>query len=743
MPGIRTIAAVLLAGLALDSFAIDPSPQPRLKVALVLSGGGARGLAHIGVLKVLRDARVPVDFIVATSMGSIVGGAYAAGHTPEEMEELVNNADWDQIFSDRAPREYLSFRRKSDDLRLIGKSELGIKKEGLVLPRGALGSQNLEEFLRQIAHPASDARTLNDLPILFRAVATDLATGKAVILSDVPLPIAMRASMSVPGAFAPTQVNGRLLGDGGLVRNLPVEVAREMGADIIIAVNVGTPLLPKEALSSAFGVAQQMINILTEQNVEISLNALRPSDILISPDLAGVTFVDFDHGPDLIKRGEAAGRKVVERLEALGWKPEQYAAWEAIRTRKPQYHDRPVFEVVVKGAERTNAEAIKREVESRAGIAVGAQVSDEQLLRASRMLHGWGEFERVDARTEFDAGHRSVVIDVDEKPWGPNYLRIGGGASSDFQTDATFAITLQHTRTWVNSWGAEWRNELSLGNTRRIATSFYQPLGPGSPWFVEPFAEAVKYSTDVFDNGYRRTDRLTVAQQTYAAALGLRLGDSGVARLGAGYQNYRVKPLIGTSFAGATSDSANVAIADLIFDTLDDVNFPRRGYIVEATGQALYYRGDNRDPIQTFLLGGFAPVTFGRLTLLGIANAAHSRDDRGGFSLGGLFNLSGTPVGSVTGSHAGLVGGLVYYRTDQLLPKPLGRNVYVGLSLEAGNAWKNRSEVSFGDLKKAGSIFVGLDSLIGPLYFAWGHTAGGQSSFYLLLGRPTDRLGRN
>ena len=513
MPKLRFAAAILSAVAALGAFAQSTQP-PRPKVALVLSGGGARGLAHIGALKALRDARVPVDLIVATSMGSIVGGAYAAGHTPEQMESLLATADWDQIFSDRAPREFLSFRRKADDLRLIGKSELGLKDGGVVLPRGALGSQNLEEFLRRIAHPASDARTLNDLPILFRAVATDLATGKQVVLEDVPLPVAMRASMSIPGAFAPSEIGGRLLGDGGLVRNLPVEVARQMGADVIIAVNVGTPLLPREALSSAFGVAQQMINILTEQNVEISLKALRPGDILISPDLAGVSFVDFDQGPELIARGEAATRGQLARLAALAWEPEKYAAWEARRTRAPESHQLPIWEVVVKGAERTNPVAVERELEGRAGIARGALVTDTQLVEGARILHGWGDFERVDVRTEFDKGHRNVVVDLSEKSWGPDYLRIGGLASSDFQTDSRFSLTMQHSRRWVNTWGAEWRNEITLGETRRFGTNFLQPLGPGSPWFLEAQAEAVKYSTDLFDNDYRRTDRLTLTQKT-------------------------------------------------------------------------------------------------------------------------------------------------------------------------------------------------------------------------------------
>ncbi len=717
-----------------------PSLLAAPKVALVLSGGGARGLAHIGVLKVLREARVPVDLIVATSMGSIVGGAYSAGLTPAEMEEMVTAADWEQMFSDRAPREYLSFRRKSDDLRLIGKTELGLKKDGLVLPRGALGSQNLEEFLRRLARPASDARTLNELPILFRAVATDLATGEQVVLEDVPLPIAMRASMSVPGAFAPTQVDGRLLGDGGLVRNLPVEVARAMGADIVIAVNVGTPLLPKAALGSAFGVAQQMINILTEQNVQISISQLLAEDVLISPDLRSVTSLDFDRGQELITLGEAAARKVLDRLKALGTTAERYAAWENLRTRKTGTYDLPIAEVIVKGTDRVNPQALKNEIAARENIVAGARVDDEQLVRGARILHGSGDFERVDVRTQLDNGRRNVIVDVDEKPWGPNYVRLGARAVSDFDTESSFSLTLQHTRTWMNSWGAEWRNEVTLGDSRRFATSWYQPLGPGSPWFVTAEAETRKNSADIFDAGFRRTDRLTLSTTAVLASFGARLGNSGVARVGMGYQRFRVAPLIGTTLAGGTvKDSARFLAADVTFDTIDDTNFPRHGYVVNVGASSQHYHDDApNDAVRTYLVTGLKPLTFDNFTLLGIATAARSRDDRGGFGLGGLFNLSGTPVGSLAGSQAVVFSALGYYRMGELLPRALGRNVYLGASLEAGNAWQGRSDVRLGDLKKAASMFIGLDSIIGPLYFAFGHTFGGQSAVYLFLGRPTD-----
>jgi NTE family protein len=640
------------------------------------------------------------------------------------------------MFSDRPPRQDLSFRRKEDDLRFIGKSELGIKKEGFIFPRGAFGSQNLEDFLRLVARPASDTRNLDQLPIPLRAVATDLVTGEVVVLRDVTLSVAMRASMSIPGAFAPTNVDDRLLGDGGLARNLPVEVARDMGADVIIAVNVGTPLLPREALSSAFGVAQQMINILTEQNVAISLAAMRPRDILISPNLAGVTFVDFERGPELIALGETAARQVAARLAALSVDERAYEAFEFRRTRHPVAYDQRVALIKVDGTARTNPEALRRELRERLGIVTGESVSDEQLVRAARVLYGTGEFERVDVHAESVEGRKFVVVEVEEKPWGPNYLRIGGRAVADFHTDARFSVTLQHTRTWVNSYGAEWRNELQFGDVRRASTSFYQPLAPGSPWFVEPILQAVESDYDIFGAGNRRTDRITRGTNSAAADLGRRLGDTGVARLTFGAERYRATPVISRSTEGTVKDSGKYARFNVTFDTLDDANFPRSGYLAGAAMQAIKYSGDPRSAVQNFGLQALFPVTFGRLTLLGIAATERSRADRGGFNLGGFLNLSGTPVGALAGSQAAYVAGLAYYRVGEL-PRALGRSWYAGLSLEAGNAWVRRADMSAADMRKAASLFLGFDTMIGPLYLGWGHTFGGDSALYLFLGRPT------
>jgi NTE family protein len=731
-------AITLLAALSFDAFAqaVDP---PRPKVALVLSGGGARGLAHIGVIKALRDARVPIDFIVATSMGSIVGGAYAAGHTPETMEKLLAEADWELMFSDRPPRGDLSFRRKEDDLRFIGRSELGVKADGVVFPRGAFGAQNLEEFLRLISHPAARARTLNDLPLMFRAVATDLVTGEAVVLSEVALPLAMRASMSVPGAFAPTAVDGRLLADGGLSRNLPVETARELGADVIIAVNVGTPLLPRDRLTSAFDVAQQMINILTEQNVGISLAALGPRDILISPDLSGVTFVDFKRVAEIISRGEAAGRAHATQLARLAAAAPAYAAWEASRTRISSVPHLPVAEITVEGTRRVNPEALLVQLRDRIGLYPGREASEEQLAAAARTLHGSGDFERVEVRSHLDRGRRIVVVDVEEKPWGPDYLRFGARAVSDFQGEGRFSLIAQHTHTWMNSWGAEWRSELQLGDVRRLATSFFQPLGPGSPWFVEGGLSTARSDFDVFGNGLRRTDRLTQSITNMTATGGVRLGRSGVARLALGHERYSTRPLVSSTLDTPTHESADFAQLFMTFDTLDDANFPRSGYLWGAGSTTYRFASDKSVLVQAYLAEALVPVTWDRWTLLGLARAGRTqRDGNAGFSLGGFLNLSGTPVGAVAGSQVASAALLAYYRMGDL-PRALGGAYYAGASMEAGNAWTRRADVRFGDVRTAASLFVGLDSIVGPLYLGWGHTFGGGSAFYLFLGRPTNR----
>ena len=363
------LLAVSLSATAQTGSPIGPGgpaakPASRPKVGLVLSGGGARGAAHVGVLKVLEELRVPVDIIVGTSMGSIVGASYASGNSLSEMERDIATITTASLFTDRPPRADLPMRRKADDSTPYIIPELGVTGDGIVLPKGIVTGVSVEAQLRKLVK-FTTVRRFDQLPIPFAAIATDLGTGEMVVMKEGSLITAMRASMSVPGGMAPVGMDGRQLVDGGLVRNLPVDVARSMGAEVIIAVNLGTPLMKPEEITSVLSVTGQMINILTEQNVRRSLAELKPQDILVEPALGNFSAGDFDNLPKTVPIGEAAARKVADRLRALSLAPEQYAA---LRQRQGPASKEAMITVVdeirVEGTKRINSQVVLQSMQT-------------------------------------------------------------------------------------------------------------------------------------------------------------------------------------------------------------------------------------------------------------------------------------------------------------------------------------------------------------------------------------------
>jgi NTE family protein len=366
--GLATLVlSVALPAQGADAQAGDKPSRP--KIGLVLSGGGARGVAHVGVLKVLEELRIPIDYVVGTSMGSIVAGAYSTGLSAQEMQRIIEGVRWDRVLQDQPPRPERSIRSKRVDRYNIYGAELGVRDGKLLFPAGAIVGQQLEIFLGSLVGGAVDVRSFDDLPIPYRAIATDVETGGMVVLDRGNLAFAMRASMSVPGVFAPLEIDGKLLVDGGLVRNLPVDVARELGAEVIIAVNLGTPLLKREELASVFGVTAQMINILTEQNVQASLTQLGPKDVLILPELGSFSAGDFTHATDTIPIGERAARKVADQLRRYSLDEKEYAELRAKQLALSRGQTLQVDEVRVDtaGLRRVNPEVVKAQIKTKSG----------------------------------------------------------------------------------------------------------------------------------------------------------------------------------------------------------------------------------------------------------------------------------------------------------------------------------------------------------------------------------------
>ncbi len=701
---------------------------PRPKVALVLSGGGARGFAHLGVLKVLQEQRVPIDMVIGTSMGSIVGGAWAAGHRLDDLRELVQGTDWDAVFAATAPRRERDYRRRSEDLNYLTRFSFGVSREGLVLPRGTFQAHELDSILRKVALPVQHRTNLDELSVPFRAVATDLVSGEMVVLRDASLFAAMRASMSIPGAFAPIEIRDQLLIDGGLVRNLPVDVARKLGADVIIAVNVGTPLTPRHKLKSALDVAQQMVNILTEKNVMQSLGELGPQDILISPDLAAYSFSDFAAFSKIEAAGEVAARSVQARLAALGIDAERFAGWEAARTGRPNVPEPiRIDDVRILGTSFTNPQVLLRELD----IRPGESYSIQDITSGMRRLSASGDFDRVDFSIAGPEGARRLLVTPSETLVGPNTLRFGGRLESDFRNNNRFEILALHTLRWVNSYGAELRTLLRVGSARELGTEFYQPLSLGREWFVTANAGV---RGDDFERRLGNTGfTAALGSRTYdiGGTIGYRLGLDGEVRLGYGLRRLQTFPRAVQSLIPSTDDQFQVFGARLGWDTLDDPSFPRSGNLVVIDwSRASDLRSGSDLRRDAGLLVWENAQSIGRSSLSSSIRLGYGRGGASPLPLGGFLNLSGSPPETFTGDRT-LLARMVFSHRLQAVS-----GVRVGVSFEAGDAFDRGETLRPSSLKRALSLLAGTDTPFGPVYIGWGRTFGVRSSLYLFLGRP-------
>jgi NTE family protein len=709
------------------------SERRRPRVALVLSGGGARGFAHIGVLRVLRDLRVPVDMVVGTSMGGVVGGAYAAGAALDDLEEVALHTDWERVVADRPARADLTFRRREEDVDLPSRLELGLHRDGLSLPPAAAGNAALEQTLVRLLPADTHEQPVDQLALPFRSVASDLVTGELVELSDTPLFLTMRASLAVPGVFAPVRVNKRLVVDGGLLRNLPVDLARQMGADIVIAVNAGTPLAPEKNLGTALGVAQQMINILTEQNVQRSLKELGPRDLLIAPALDGISFLDFRSAEAAIAAGEQAARALAPMLSRLAVEPDAYARYEAARLAPFPQRDAPVrlARVDVQTDGRINPAVLQAQT----GLAAGQERTREQVRRAAESLYGRADLDRIETDIEDRDGARHVELKVNEAYWANSRLRVGLELGSDFDDANRFAVKLMHVRTSINSWDGEFRTLMQIGDQRGLAMQLYQPLGAGSPWYAAPLLEFGSASLDVFTAG-RRSARVAFGNYRSELALGRQLGNWGDVRYGWYRQRASVGPVIPDP-VGVEKVKAYGKTHYLRYrvDTLDSLGFPSRGALVDAqVERSLSSTGDPAASavvstqmvgLRAFRSGNLAGHVYGEFSR-SLTGAAPLR-------LGGFLRLSGSQPDSIGGRRIAFAR-VVLARTIGTLPVTLGGAVRADFSIEAGGAFDRAGDATGRPFRQAFSGFFTADTRFGPAYFGAGATRDGDRTFYLYLG---------
>lgn len=727
-------------------------PKARPKVGLVLSGGGARGLAHVGVLKVLERERVPVDVIAGTSMGAIIGGLYASGMSAEQLERELLKVDWDGLFASRVSRQELSQRRKEEDYEISPAIEVGLRDGRFRVPLGTVSSRGLELLLRRYTLPVREVRDFDRLPTPFRAVATDMETGQPLVLKEGDLALALRSSMSVPGVFAPIEVDGRILGDGGLVDNVPVDVARAMGADVVIVVNIGTPLAKRETLGTLLGVTAQMINILTEQNVQRSLASLTSRDLLITPMLGKLSAADFANTPDFIQLGELQANAQVLQLGDFAVDEASYRQWTLARAQPPSERP-PLAFVRFEGSELTHPERFAAQLETQPGLRFDPLAAERDVRR----LAASGDYDRVDFQVVHagaeEGGGDGLVFNLDDKAWGPNYFKLGIDLSTDFSGDSDFNIKISHNRHWIDANGTEWRNIVQIGSKPSWYTEFYRPLrwveSLGWDWFVAPSAliRREQFTTYVDPEG-PESGRVRRTTEGLALDLGQPWAQWGELRLGAYMRRWTDKPLlIGEGYEGSpdsqTRREQGLRVRATV-DQLDYAFFPQSGFRVQAelAGGALTESGEQRDEGDDFTRfegdGSFVFTlakrhTFNLYARAQMAAGGAPSQGLGLYSLGGFQNLSGYKTNQIGGNYLVFTRVGYYYR---LPPLALTRGTFAGFTIEAGNAWDRRDDVSLGRLRSGFSAYLGADTGIGPLYVGLAWAPRGDAAIYLFLGRP-------
>lgn len=734
-PGLVIVGICLFGAVSAQRIqAQELNSAERARIGLVLSGGGARGAAHVGVIQVLEELRIPVDFIAGTSMGAIVGGLYASGMSAAELLDVVETSDWSKLLSDRPPRNRRSFRRKSDDVGFLVDFDLGVSKNGLVFPAGLIQGQNLEIALKRLALPAISTDDFDTLPIPFRAVATDIVTGEAVVLDSGDLAVAMRASMSAPGLFKPVRLDGRVLVDGGVANNLPVQVVKDMGADILIVVNTGFPLLPEEELGSAFALTKQMLTILINSRAQDQIALLSADDILIAPDLGGLESQDFSRLGEARQLGREKAQELADRLAILSVPEEQFAAYRQ-RLKSGEKEPPVIDRIVVENQSRLSPKVI----ESRLLDQQGTILNIEQLESDISNIYSFDTFETVTYDIVRDTGSNTLLIEATEKSWGPNYLRFGINLEDDFSGNSNYNVAARLTRTEINKLGGEIRVELQVGETPRVFAELFQPLDYESRWFINPQVELSRSGDSVFDNSGSQLLQLGSDDARISLDGGRQFGNWGGFRFGVtrlfSESEIRIGP---PDFPDGSAELTNVT-ASFEYDTVDKLAVPRFGANVSLEWIAPRESLGSDFDVDVTALDFLKPQTWGNNTLLHWWSfGSTTKGDEFGlrpFSLGGLFSLSGYAPQELDGRHVG-IGRLLYYRRlgDRVLPA-INTTIYVGASIETGNVWQDTAAISFDNTLTAGSVFVVFDSLLGPLYIAYGAAEGDRKSAYLFLGQ--------
>jgi NTE family protein len=719
---------------ALSTGEDDATTRPR--VGLVLGGGGALGAAHIGVIKVLEELHVPIDCIAGTSMGALAGGAYASGMSASELEQFVTSINWQAVFNLEQVRRYQPMNVKRENETVSNKLEFGVHGDGLIAPRALIDTQQIESVIREMVAAQSNVRDFDKLPIPFRAVATDLRSGKMVVFRSGDLAVALRASMSVPGAFAPVEVGDWLLVDGGITRNLPVDVARESCADVIIAVDVDSVPPSDDELRSATGSVGRMLDILIDRNEQASFDSLTDKDVGLTIVLPDMGSTDFQKSRTAIDQGELAARAAASRLASLAVSPEAYAQWRESRMQHVPAGSTLVAAVRFEGVDASNTAYLQSLIRTRPGKPLNEHRVSDDALR----IYANGNYESVAHHIERSGNTATVVFTPRPKSWGPTFIAFDFGLEASLSGDPQLLGSALIRRTWPEAGGKEWRGAGQLGGLSYLETDFRLPFGQTRRAFILPRVGWYQSDEDIY-LGDERVATYAFRSLRGEMRIGLEMGTWGELQAGL-YQR--------------TNDTIKL-LGDLRLE--DQRGYPDAGYLLEferdTRDSDLWSTTGSRQRLEAVMsergLGAkdsYKSALFEwNQSALFRSNALVFFDLAGGSAFGTVppvqqnFRLGGP--GAMTGLQRGQLRsadfvysrlGLGWRLTDVRVL--LNMDLYAGAALEGAQAWNLLDAAPDTNFDLGLQLFVGGRTPFGPVQLTGGYGPHGNYAFFLSLGRP-------
>jgi len=722
----RALFYVLPLLLPLSAGALE-SQRPRPRIGVALEGGGALGLAHIGVLEWFEEHHIPVDYVAGTSMGGLVGGFYAAGQSPKDMEQLIAGVDWKAVIGDKTPYEELSFRRKEDQRALPNSFLLGLRN-GVSLPAGLNAGHQLSLLIDKETLPYYEMKSFDELPVPFRCVATDLVTGKPSVFKDGSLGEALRATLSIPGVFRPIQDSEKVYVDGGLVNNLPSDVVREMGADIVIAVHLERTPVEAKDIHSLFGVLGQSVRVVIAEN---ELRGLAQADAVVTVDMKGFESIDYKANKSIVRKGyeAAAGKERLLQNFALG-----EAAWaEYLRERDGRKRTPPGAPEFVK-VEGTNPEAA-RNLEKFLQPLTGKPINSARVDNYLTRLTGIGKFDSAGYRLTRQEGREGLLVRVHEMGYAPPMIQPAFEMDGSESGDVDFTIGARLTFMDVAGYRSEWRTDFQLGNTYGVQSELYRPFTASSKWFFAPHADAsdtafkfVTKNDPVADFRFYRED--------IGGDLGYGFNRFSELRVGyqMGYLSTRLR--LGAPEIASVKGRVGAARLRYLLDHTDDPVIPRRGFSMETNFRWFDTSPGAAEgfPSLQEQLNYFQPVSKEASIFFEAEGGSTFRFSQTGlpqFYLGGPLRLSAYGQNELFGNQYYL------YRAGYLhdlitLPPFVGKKVYAIGSYEFGKMYGAANSSKFPNDFAAGVL---AETAFGPFFIGGSVGDSGHHKWFFQLGR--------